>query len=89
MSSRFTLSRDTGICYLPYSFPLEYGGELVGAQLGRHSEFASAYRQSDQSCSLQRPRSFLHHQLDLRTPGISPRSADSRKHRRQSPNFLR
>lgn len=33
MSARFTLTRDTGICYLPHSFPLEYGSELIGAQL--------------------------------------------------------
>lgn len=33
MSSRFTLSQDTGICYLPHSFPLEYGGELIGGQI--------------------------------------------------------
>ena len=35
------------------------------------------------------PERLLYYQLDLTTPGISPRSASWRKHKRQRPNLRR
>jgi hypothetical protein len=38
---------------------------------------------------IMKPGQLLYYQLDLTTPGISPRSASWRKHKRQRPNLRR